>query len=80
MDFELVVTRNCNLNCSYCFEGKKSNELMPILEQNRIIDFIDSFRQNNYVFNHEYVRVDFNGGEPLLNKEFIYSFVRLCKF
>lgn len=40
MTFEIVTTRNCNLNCKYCFEGEKKDEFMDPKMIPAIFDFI----------------------------------------
>lgn len=47
MVFELVITRNCNLNCKYCFEGDKTDVFMPITLIPQILDFINIYREQN---------------------------------
>lgn len=76
MIFELVTTRNCNLNCKYCFEGEKKNESMEKSIIPQIIDFIESQMKQTYVTDKENVHIDFNGGEALLNKKFIVKFIQ----
>lgn len=77
MVFELVITRNCNLNCKYCFEGDKKNSVMPMTLIPNIISFIDNYQTGSAI--NETIRIDFNGGEALLNKEFIKSFIAQTK-
>lgn len=79
MDIELVISRDCNLDCKYCFEGKKSKDKMPLIYINQIIEFIDSYLKENFIYTKDYVRIDFNGGEPLLNENFIFAFINHAK-
>lgn len=79
MTFEIITTRNCNLNCKYCFEGEKKDVFLSIDVIPEILDFIDSFLKNDFIYNKEYVRIDFNGGEALLNKKFIIEFMNKTK-
>ncbi len=76
MIFELVTTRNCNLECRYCFEGKKYNNFMPVSDIEQIVNFIEVFRKSDFIYDKKNVQVDFNGGETLLNKNFIYEFIK----
>lgn len=66
MTFDLVLTESCNLNCRYCFENHKQYLFM----QEDIIDiihqFVNSYIQEPYVLNRN-IRINFNGGETLLN-------------
>lgn len=75
MIFELVTTRDCNLNCNYCFEGKKNNMLMPDTSIKQIISFIESTKNRDFIYDKDEIRVDFNGGEALLNKSFLKKFI-----
>ena len=76
MIFELVTTRNCNLDCQYCFEGKKNNDLMLISDIEQIVDFIESVKKSGIPYDKKDIQVDFNGGETLLNKKFILEFIK----
>lgn len=76
MNIELVLTRNCNLNCKYCFEGNKFNENMTSDMIPQINLFIQQYIKNTFVVNKESINIDFNGGEALLNKDFIINFIK----
>lgn len=60
MKYTLLVTQKCNLQCRYCYIGKKSLS-MPLSVASRIIDFI--FRRTP---KEENIHIGFFGGEPLL--------------
>jgi len=48
--FEIIVTWECNLNCSYCFENKNKNKLKERLDLRKIekiFRFIDKFSEKN---------------------------------
>lgn len=75
MIFDIVVTRNCNLNCKYCFEKTKVNEDMSVENIPKLIFFIKKYVNHDYVINKEEIIVNFNGGEPLLNFRFIKLFI-----
>lgn len=79
MIFELVTTRNCNLNCRYCFEGKKNNTLMSISSIEHIVNFIEILKTNSIIYDMDNIQIDFNGGETLLNKKFILKFIEKTK-
>lgn len=62
--FAIWVTTNCNMNCTYCYEGenkKDSNISNETLEQT--LSFIKRYMLS---FKDEKIIVDFHGGEPLL--------------
>jgi sulfatase maturation enzyme AslB (radical SAM superfamily) len=67
----LLVTEQCNLNCVYCFEKKKSTRKMPrsvaLAAVERHLDSTsDEFDE---------VQIDFTGGEPLMNFPLIQEVV-----
>ncbi len=56
-----VVTKRCNLRCTYCHaEGGASCEDMSIETATRVLQYLFDVRNNN-------VTLEFQGGEPLLN-------------
>lgn len=79
----LNVTNKCNLNCSYCFEHKKNNQMMT----SQIA--IDIARKCYKKLDSKIGRFTFNifGGEPLLNWPVIKDMIDftnknhyICKF
>ena len=67
MKYTLLVTQECNLNCHYCYIGKKPVS-MPLSVASRIIDFIFQRTPKD-----ESIHIGFFGGEPLLVFELIQS-------
>lgn len=62
--FALWVTLCCNMQCTYCYEGKeKKNTYMSQQTLDNVIDFIDEHMSHNP---GEDLLIDFHGGEPLL--------------
>ena len=62
--FALWVTSCCNMQCTYCYEGKeKKNTYMSQQTLDNVIDFIDEHMSHNP---GEDLLIDFHGGEPLL--------------
>lgn len=56
--FQIILTQQCNANCSYCVQGiKKNNNISNPLPIKKIIDFFP--KNSNY-------SIGFYGGEPLL--------------
>jgi len=56
-----VVTKRCNLRCTYCHaEGGASSEDMSIETASRVLQYLFDVRNNS-------VTLEFQGGEPLLN-------------
>jgi sulfatase maturation enzyme AslB (radical SAM superfamily) len=74
---EITTSALCNLDCTYCFEGKKTNkqrldDKVDILKQ-RIYELHDSdFIQNNY----DVLNISFWGGEPTLNEDLIITLMQ----
>ncbi len=70
-----IVTENCNLNCSYCYEKHKTQKNMSQEVANKAVDFLFSDKIYPY-FKKEDVDgfiIEFIGGEPLLMPELIDS-------
>jgi His-Xaa-Ser system radical SAM maturase HxsB len=56
-----VVTKRCNLRCTYCHaEGGASSEDMSIETASRVLQYLFDVHNNS-------VTLEFQGGEPLLN-------------
>jgi uncharacterized protein len=56
------------MNCFYCYQGSKKNNVLCAEDSRRIVDFAAGKLQNGSVFS-----VSWFGGEPLLRKSFIYE-------
>lgn len=72
-EYSIWVTTDCNLACSYCYEGHDKKKLY--IDHNladRIIDFIASEES----YNKEEIAIDFHGGEPFLNIAIMKYFVQ----
>lgn len=59
----LVITENCNLKCSYCYEAAHSRRSMPLDIARQALD--RHLNEGDF----DEVEVDFHGGEPFLNFE-----------
>jgi uncharacterized protein len=74
---EVTTTALCNLGCSYCFEGVKTNterlDHKADLVKQRIREFYDSayFKENYTDLN-----ISFWGGEPTLNGDLIINIMK----
>ena len=74
----LTLTESCNLNCSYCYENHKSEKYMNYETAIRILTY-----ELNEDDNHDFVYIDFFGGEPFLAFDLmkrILIFLRSHKF
>lgn len=79
LTLELTTTALCDLNCTYCFEGNKSNskkfEHLDLLIK-RIYEILsDEWFINNY----EVLNISFWGGEPTLNPNYIIKIINEFK-
>lgn len=62
--FAIWVTTNCNMKCSYCYEGnEKENSLLRADMADKIISFITQKIGKS----SDTTIIEFHGGEPLLN-------------
>lgn len=62
----LVPSERCNLSCRYCYEKSKNPARMELSTAKKIID--DTFKKNK---NTTKIKIDFRGGEPFLEFDFI---------
>lgn len=73
---EITTTALCNMGCTYCFEGAKTNtqrldDKVDVVKK-RIYEFLDSdFFKDNY----EILNLSFWGGEPTLNGNLIVDII-----
>ncbi|MEG1515175.1 MAG: radical SAM peptide maturase, CXXX-repeat target family [Clostridia bacterium] len=84
-DVTIVVTEDCNLRCSYCYQHDKNCEHRLTKETAcRIVDtlFEEDARNNRYLNPAiaQALILDFIGGEPLLEIETISYFMRYFKW
>jgi len=74
---EITTTALCNLGCTYCFEGVKTNK-------QRLDDKVDVVKQRIYEFmandwfkkNYDSLNISFWGGEPTLNGNLIVDIMQ----
>lgn len=81
LSLTILMTRNCNFKCTYCFEGlnKKSDSLKPKTKE-AIFKFINNvFNENK---NIKFLSITLFGGEPLLsfynNFQWLLDIKKLC--
>ena len=77
-----VVTEQCNLACTYCYEAHKTTRRMSKEVAKQAVDFIfDKERVNGYWGDEaKGVILDFIGGEPLLEIDLMDFIVEYFKF
>lgn len=76
-NYRLILTEDCNLRCTYCFDSFLSDRTSACTKENimsvdiipNLFLFIDSTR-NNEMFN-----IELFGGEPLYNWKFFKRFI-----
>ncbi len=69
----IAVTRNCNFNCSYCYEGNRTGKPMSKEVEDKLMDFIDFHKKQDQL------GIVWYGGEPLLAIDRIRSIDRRLK-
>jgi uncharacterized protein len=69
MVLTLTTTQDCNLGCYYCYESR-SGESLKAQDLPRIVEWV---RQRLKTSGKDSIHVDWYGGEPLLNLEFVES-------
>ena len=69
----LMVTHDCNLNCTYCYEHHKSNKVMPVVLAKELIELELENVAKSDMFNE--LVIEFMGGEPLMNFQMIKEVV-----
>ncbi len=67
------LTNNCNLNCTYCYEGEKDGQMMDKDTAKATIDYLIKHAKQ---YGFDKIDVNFHGGEPLLNFEMMQFLVR----
>ncbi|MCC0645537.1 MULTISPECIES: radical SAM/SPASM domain-containing protein [unclassified Clostridioides] len=71
MNFTILVTEDCNLNCNYCYEGSnKQKNYMNLDTADRVIEFILN-QIKKVPKDKRPLYIVFHGGEPLLNFDII---------
>ena len=71
--FSVSLSESCNLNCGYCDVDKKSKKKISSAL------FLEGYHQKRKKFPGEVIRVDFHGGEPLLQWSLIQEIVHGLK-
>ena len=74
------VTNDCNLNCSYCYQGYKNKKKLSFTLAKDFIDKLLNNEYSNYDFDKNSVQgvvFEFIGGEPLLEINLI---AKICDY
>jgi uncharacterized protein len=73
MKYTLCLTRQCNLDCTYCYIGKQQTWMSPVVAR-KIVDFIFALTPAR-----EKMDIGFFGGEPLLEFELIRTITEMIE-
>lgn len=78
---ELTTTALCDLGCTYCFEGEKTDTARLDKDIGLVITRIDSILADTQWFqkHYEHLNLSFWGGEPTLNPQFIINIMNVYK-
>ena len=73
---EITTTQQCNMRCTYCFEGKELDDNTKALDVNIIIQKVEELL-NSATFRekHNGVTINFWGGEPTLNPDYCITII-----
>lgn len=72
LNLTIAITRACNFDCSYCFEGNRTGKPMSPEVEEKLIRFIRGYRTNR-------LNIVWYGGEPLLAFDRILSIDKKIK-
>jgi len=61
MKYTICLTQRCNLSCAYCYIGKRSMEMSPLIGE-QVVNFIFANTPPD-----ERINIGYFGGEPLLS-------------
>ena len=74
MNFTIIFTNECNMQCHYCYEKEKKNVSISKQILEKVIEYIDLYYQSH---KSEKISVVCHGGEPLLEFDKIKYFTTL---
>ena len=78
-DLTFQVTEDCNLKCSYCYQGHKTKNKMSFETAKKFIDYLFENKNNpNFLYNENNAAgfiIEFIGGEPFLEIDLIEQIV-----
>lgn len=70
LQITLIITEDCCLNCSYCYEIHKTEHKMTFEKAKKHID-----KEMKNISDNDEINIEFFGGEPFLNFELIKQVV-----
>lgn len=73
MECTLYLTDNCNLKCSYCYEGNKKNK--SYMDEKTLMEALKFIIENNLP--EDTIDLLFLGGEPLMNKSVLFKAIHI---
>lgn len=73
----LELNNQCNLNCSYCYKGVKTNLFMNLkTTQEAIVYAVNAVQEQH---RDKKLKINFLGGEPLISFDLIKEIVSFCE-
>ena len=74
----LEINKKCNLACDYCYVGDKTNKTMDDRIAYRSVEFaIERIKCENH--RNRIIKINFLGGEPLLDFDKVKNIVYYCE-
>ena len=74
----IEINKKCNLSCNYCYVGDKTKETMDDRIAYRSVNFaIERINQENH--KNRRIKINFLGGEPLLDFDKVKKIVYYCE-
>ena len=68
---EITTTQQCNMRCTYCFEGKELDNNAKAVDVNIIIGQVrELLTSQDFLAKHNGITINFWGGEPTLNPNY----------
>ncbi len=71
LELTIIPTDACNFKCRYCYQEERVNHVMTVDTADRILKYI----KKNCRF-YRGIHINWFGGEPLLEKEFVIWFMK----
>ena len=77
---EVTTTQQCNMRCTYCFEGKELDNNNKAIDVEVIIGQVrELLTSKDFLEKHNGVCINFWGGEPTLNHDYCINLIHAFK-
>lgn len=70
----IELSRQCNLNCRYCYQNNLNQCLSNLPVSNNTLDHILNYIENVFMQSQLHLNIGYIGGEPLIHKKKIIDF------